>query len=500
VLLLYPGGLTVFSGTAPSALPYFANLGFRLPANDNPADFFMDVISGQSPRFASPDAEHPMKFEPIELTEDWKQHVANVANNTVSLPSSTQKKRYLFGPIQLGLLTRFFTEADSNSNGLDSDEIATVLRQLRVSPESEVINNKQTRALNSFLETERKKAVDTNGVDRLTMDELLDWVRDCEDVPKDVTLANSEPTTPIQKRTAPSVFSQFKVFLVRGSEKAVRNLKVFQFDLISIITAAAIAGILNGTDYNKETVQVDLMMMVMMLGTFSMAGALPVFGNDRLIFWRESAGGVNTTAYFIANVILDLPFVLIKTCVFVWIYYALTRFPIGLEVNLHIIMFALCWVTSGWGYVFSIVLDRQNATLTAVVFALLIGAFLSGVDPPVEPGSATTIILFAYPTLEAATVTIWNQLPQLLSDASFNSVGGVIGFGGCTTTPCTSSSDTSIGRLAAQTPGEAYMGPVVVLLVQGLILRVLAGLLLTWTARDQQIKPRLSEVLFPASK
>jgi hypothetical protein len=34
------------------------------------------------------------------------------------------------------------------------------------------------------------------------------------------------------------------------------------------------------------------------------------------------------------------------------------------------------------------------------------------------------------------------------------------------------------------------------LAIQGLILRILAGVLLTWTARDQQIKPRLSEVLW----
>jgi hypothetical protein len=136
------------------------------------------------------------------------------------------------------------------------------------------------------------------------------------------------------------------------------------------------------------------MMMAMMLSTFSMAGALPVFGNDQLIFWRESAGGANTTAFFLANVVLDLPFILIKNCVFVWIYYALTRFPIGSEIDFHIIMFALCWVTSGWvgheqintavcnlmfilqGYVFSIILSRENATLTAILFSLLVGVRL----------------------------------------------------------------------------------------------------------------------------
>jgi hypothetical protein len=71
------------------------------------------------------------------------------------------------------------------------------------------------------------------------------------------------------------------------------------------------------------------------------------------------------------------------------------------------------------------------------------------------------VALFAYPALEAATVSVWNQLPPLLSDASFNFVGGNLGFGACKMSPCTSSSDPAIGRLAAQTPGVAYMYPVV---------------------------------------
>jgi hypothetical protein len=103
------------------------------------------------------------------------------------------------------------------------------------------------------------------------------------------------------------------------------------------------------------------------------------------------------------------------------------------------------------------------------------------------------LVLFAYPTLEAATVTIWNQLPPLLSDASFNAVGGEVGFGGCESAPCTSSSDAAVGRLASHKLGQSYMTPVLVLFVQGLMLRFVAGTLLCWTARDQQIKPRLSE-------
>ena len=49
VLLLGRGGRTVFLGPVSAALPYFSSLGFELPPNENPADFFLDIISGIVP-------------------------------------------------------------------------------------------------------------------------------------------------------------------------------------------------------------------------------------------------------------------------------------------------------------------------------------------------------------------------------------------------------------------------------------------------------------------
>jgi ABC-type multidrug transport system ATPase subunit len=46
VLLLGSGGKTVYQGSSRFALKYFQSLGFECPDMENPADFFMDVISG----------------------------------------------------------------------------------------------------------------------------------------------------------------------------------------------------------------------------------------------------------------------------------------------------------------------------------------------------------------------------------------------------------------------------------------------------------------------
>lgn len=50
VLLLGKGGRTVYLGPTSKALGYFTDLGFEIPQHSNPADFFMDVISGSVPR------------------------------------------------------------------------------------------------------------------------------------------------------------------------------------------------------------------------------------------------------------------------------------------------------------------------------------------------------------------------------------------------------------------------------------------------------------------
>jgi hypothetical protein len=55
VLLLGKAGRTVFLGPGARALPYFLSLGFDLPANENPADWFLDIISGIVPCRTNPD-------------------------------------------------------------------------------------------------------------------------------------------------------------------------------------------------------------------------------------------------------------------------------------------------------------------------------------------------------------------------------------------------------------------------------------------------------------
>jgi len=67
VLLLGVGGRTVYSGSSSQALPYFEGLGFQCPDKENPADFFLDIISGNVSLPALPN------FEASELPVWWTE-------------------------------------------------------------------------------------------------------------------------------------------------------------------------------------------------------------------------------------------------------------------------------------------------------------------------------------------------------------------------------------------------------------------------------------------
>ena len=67
VLLLGKAGRTVFQGASTSALPYFICLGFQLPANENPADFFLDIVSGCVTCHANPDFQTEVRVPLLVL-------------------------------------------------------------------------------------------------------------------------------------------------------------------------------------------------------------------------------------------------------------------------------------------------------------------------------------------------------------------------------------------------------------------------------------------------
>eukprot|EP00930_Biecheleria_cincta_P065763 TRINITY_DN5164_c0_g1_i7.p1 TRINITY_DN5164_c0_g1~~TRINITY_DN5164_c0_g1_i7.p1 ORF type:complete len:716 (+),score=113.90 TRINITY_DN5164_c0_g1_i7:64-2211(+) len=67
VLLLGVGGRTVYQGPSQGALPYFQGIGFQMAEHENPADWFMDVISAKIPNTRT-----HSHLESSTLADMWK--------------------------------------------------------------------------------------------------------------------------------------------------------------------------------------------------------------------------------------------------------------------------------------------------------------------------------------------------------------------------------------------------------------------------------------------
>ena len=71
LILLGKGPHTVYSGPADRALDYFASIGFTCPEHANPADFYLDVITGETHWEGAPE------YVPSDLFDLWDKNKAS---------------------------------------------------------------------------------------------------------------------------------------------------------------------------------------------------------------------------------------------------------------------------------------------------------------------------------------------------------------------------------------------------------------------------------------
>jgi ABC-type multidrug transport system ATPase subunit len=115
VLLLGPGGRTVYSGPSIQALQFFTSLGFTLPPNANPADFFLDVISGQVSR-ADAAGGHSSPTTAQTLFDLWEEQRDDFFQNS-TLQLVSKKSRQTVQPLLRNDLERMFQGIEKNEAG-----------------------------------------------------------------------------------------------------------------------------------------------------------------------------------------------------------------------------------------------------------------------------------------------------------------------------------------------------------------------------------------------
>jgi hypothetical protein len=101
-----------------------------------------------------------------------------------------------------------------------------------------------------------------------------------------------------------------------------------------------------------------------MTALLSMIAALRTFSVDKLQFWRESASGINRTAFFLAKDVVDLFNVGLKPLIYLSMFYFLST-PRSTFLDNYIVTLVLVYCVTGISYIVAILFEPVPAQLVS---------------------------------------------------------------------------------------------------------------------------------------
>jgi ABC-2 type transporter len=121
------------------------------------------------------------------------------------------------------------------------------------------------------------------------------------------------------------------------------------------------------------------------LGTLfsGISAGLITFGRERVVFWRDTASGMNTLPYYVAKNLVDIPRIVLGATSFTLSFIVFYRFRQDF-FSLYALILVMYFVAFGMGYWISIIVPPQKSNIVAVAFALLWALVLSGVFPSLD--------------------------------------------------------------------------------------------------------------------
>lgn len=377
VLLLGGGGRTVFTGPTECALPHFQRIGFQIPQHANPADWFIDIISGRVLN------AHDSTFEPMMLFGLWDE-----GDEIVSRVTRTRTENFLSARAdQVARIAALCESLEAKWDAIDTTG-GQVLSKDKVAGLMVACTNAE---LSPEVENElfnRMKIQDNGLVNKSNfLDYVLDLTRNVAcDVNQTTDSTDLEMSTrpglrqEDLSRRKPSTIQQYLLLLSRNVLRCRRNVAQAALGTILIVVAATVfGGLSNGKIMVKSwEMPARLQVSCLAIGLLTGISCLNVFGADRPVFLRESANGISVAAFYFARVTLSFLEVQMQSIVFSAVWYYMAAPDGGFSLSYQAFR-ALAFSIAGWGYIVSAVVSLQNMTLAVAVIILLFGAGLS--DP-----------------------------------------------------------------------------------------------------------------------
>jgi ABC-type multidrug transport system ATPase subunit len=322
-LLLLASGRSVYSGATDGVHSYFESMGFAFPQRANPADTLMDIITGDGAQYAGSSAKHDTGVQ--FLIDEWKR-----------------TGQYMVHTQHLAI------------PGLESQSTFKTRSSRRISNQS----------LNSTTEQE-------NELHRSMKARGATW-------PAQVYFCWKRAMTQ-QVRNATSFFFEIGVGGLAG---LIIGLSAFaaKGHLFQGLYHPPFTMLSSAVDY-RGTPQLGLL-GGMAIGLAASAPGFWVFGEEKLIYWRETASGHSRSAYYVGKLLSTLPRIALSSLHFT-IFLSILATPLITFTEMYAANLMYFWCIYGLASCIAMVVKRENGPLLAVLGSLIIGV-LGGVAPPLS--------------------------------------------------------------------------------------------------------------------
>ncbi|KAJ3308985.1 hypothetical protein HDU76_003758, partial [Blyttiomyces sp. JEL0837] len=324
VLMIAPGGRTAYFGPINLAKTYFESLGFVFHPHLNPADVLMDILSGRGPRINN-----------------------NGTTSSSSIPQST-------------LQSQSQSQSQSHSHAPTTTE--------------ELVTYWSTHGINRLNALDRKLAQNSVG----TTTDGLD--------PKAV-----HAMTEISRYRGATFIAQIWYAHSRSLNQQLRLSGALWTELF----VGSLAGLVIGVSGNTQEIYHGMLnspyrdlstapnewflglygtLIGVAIAVSSAPAGVKIFGEEKLVFWRESASGHNTLAYFLGKNISSLYRVALSSGHFTAIYIFFSKPSFSYEVQ-YLLIFLNFFCIYGVSAVISMIVRRENASLLAVIISMFMAIF-----------------------------------------------------------------------------------------------------------------------------
>ncbi|KAL9257355.1 ABC transporter G family member 28-like protein, partial [Drosera capensis] len=153
-------------------------------------------------------------------------------------------------------------------------------------------------------------------------------------------------------------------------KQRLREARIQAVDYLILLLAGACLGTLakvsdetfGALGYTYTVISVSLLCKIAALRSFTL---------DRLEYWRESAAGMSSLAYFLSKDTIDLFNTIIKPLVYLSMFYFFNNPRSSFEDN-YMVLVCLVYCVTGIGYAFAIFLEPSPAQLWAVLLPVVL--------------------------------------------------------------------------------------------------------------------------------